>query len=53
MRYDQWIDKVDELFLKKFGLTHSDFEDFLWLDAWADDETPKEAFERFCEEMGL
>lgn len=53
MTYEQWMEKVDNLFLTQFGLTHEDFEDFLWHDAWEDGDTPRQAFNRFCDEMGL
>jgi hypothetical protein len=54
MTYEEWMEKVDELFLETFGLTSSDFEDYMWIAAYEDDLlTPKEAFEQFCEEYGL
>jgi len=54
MTFEQWMKEVDNLFFKQFGLTSSDFEDWMWIVAFEDDLlSPKEAFEQFCEEMEL
>ena len=52
MSYEEWMETVDALFLQEFGLTHNDFEDNLWMDAYISGESPKSAFDTFCKEMG-
>lgn len=52
LTFEQWIAKVDELFLAKFYISYLDFPDWNYYDNWADGVTPEECFADYVEEQG-
>ena len=50
LTFEQWLEKLDKIFIRKTGLSYQDFEDYHWMGCFEDEMTPNEAFKEFMEE---
>lgn len=50
--FEKWMKSVNEILVKKLGLSSDDLPDFLWMDIFEDGLTPRNAFESFIEMYG-
>lgn len=48
-----WLDELDELCLKEFGLGVSDFSDWCIRDAYDDGCSPEDGLDIMCEEQDI
>ncbi len=44
MTFEQWMDKVDDIFIERTGLGYEDWPDQCYYDWFEDEMTPEEAF---------
>ena len=52
MDYDEWMERLDGLFMDAFLVESSDFEDWTWMEAYDLSKTPEQAFRKWAEETG-
>ena len=52
MRFETWMDKVDQIFVEKTGLDYQSFPDQLYHDMWDDGLSPLDAFNEFVTNEG-
>ncbi len=50
MSFEAWMRDVDKHIYNVFGFDHDDFEDWRWMNAYTDGQTPEQAFEDWSEE---
>lgn len=49
MRYDQFLEDVDNTLMEKFGFFHDDLPDFTWEKCWESGDSPDDAVEAYIE----
>ena len=51
MAFDEWMERINGLFMDAFLVGYSDFEDWTWMEAYDLGKTPRQAFEKWAEEI--
>jgi hypothetical protein len=52
MTFEQWMQKVNLLFLAEFGVDADEFPDYLWRDEFKNGFTPQQAYDYWCKNEG-
>ncbi len=52
MDYDEWLERLDEVFKDALGMHRSDFDDWGWIDDFDGDMSPEQAFNEWAERNG-
>lgn len=51
MNFNEWMNKVDALLVRRHGLASNDLPDWMWKDAFEDEYSPEDAVVTFLEEF--
>lgn len=51
--FEKWMESVDQLLVNITGFDSMDLPDFLWMDAFEDRATPRDAIEEFLDKENL
>ena len=50
MDFDEWMQEVDRLMVRRYGVSTLDVEDWLWNDDWRNKLEPARAVEEWADE---